>query len=1098
MKQRFSSADVRVIASELGAHLITLRLSNVYDLSSRIFLLKFAKPARREQLLVDSGFRCHLTSFTRTAASAPSAFVSRLRKYLKTRRVTSVSQVGTDRVIELAFSDGQYRLFLEFFAAGNIVLTDADLNVLALLRQVNEGDEAVDVRVGGKYVLDAKQNYHGLLPVTEERARAALDKAQERVKAAQEIGGKKAKRAKGGDGLRKALSAGFPEYPPQLLEHVFTIARVDPSWKISDVLNNPSDFDKIMLSLSDAATKLQNLGQQPVKGYIIAKIKADSNQPDSSNAQPDPSNAQPDPSDAQPSRDAVLYDDFQPFRPAQFENKAGIHIFEFDGFNRTVDEFYSSIESQRLESRLNEHELAARRKLQKAKDEHEKRLGALQQVQELHIRKAQAIEANTHRVEEACAAVNGLIGQGMDWIDIARLLENEQGRGNVVATIVKLPLKLEENTVTLLLDEPGFEEDHGSDEEDRTDDEDDSDEEAAEKEEAIGDRRLAIDIDLALSPWANARQYYDQKKQAAVKEQKTAQASTKALKSTEKKIQEDLKKGLKQEKDILRPARRQFWFEKFLWFVSSDGYLVLGGKDAQQNELLYRRYLNKGDIFVHADLHGASSVIVKNNPQTPDAPVPPSTLSQAGALAVCTSSAWDSKAVMAAWWVNADQVSKTAQTGEYLATGGFMVRGKKNFLPPSQLLLGFGVMWLISEESRVNHGKHRLVKTERIVSGDAEALPTDTQETSVDDTQETSVDDHHVEEANTAQQEVNSEKHADGVENSADNVREQGQENDEAKTNLETTEDSQGENREADDPPSDTEEAERSNPLQPNDHPSGTVRDFGSEPDDGDNGSEGVEDEGRILPLHSTVQAPSGTSTPRSSTPSTTTAKNKAVGRGKRSKAKRAAKKYEWQDEEDRQLAMSLLGSNKAAERKQVEEEDRVAKQAKMEADRERRRKQHEKKAERERERAARIERGEVIEEGEVDAEQLEQERKEHANIDLLVPAAEPGDELIAAVPVVAPWGALGRFKYKVKLQPGGVKKGKAVKEIVGAWTALASRGRKVFDAENKDKERVWAKEVDLIKAWRVEEVVGSLPVKGVRVVQGGGLGGGGSGTKHR
>ncbi|RMD42742.1 hypothetical protein DV735_g2362, partial [Chaetothyriales sp. CBS 134920] len=1016
MKQRFSSADVRVIASELNTRLTTLRLSNVYDLSSRIFLLKFAKPSRREQLLVDSGFRCHLTSFTRTAASAPSAFVSRLRKHLKTRRVTSVSQVGTDRVIELAFSEGQYRLFLEFFAGGNIVLTDADLNVLALLRQVNEGDETVDVRVGGKYVLDAKQNYHGVLPATEATTRAALEKAQQRVKDAQETGGKKAKRAKGADDLRKALSAGFPEYPAQLLEHVFTGARVDPSWKISDVLNDPSHFDQILLALRDAATILQNLGQQPGKGYIIAKLKADSTHPDQS--------------DTQPSRDGVLYDDFQPFRPAQFENKAGIHIFEFEGFNKTVDEFYSSIESQRLESRLNEHELTAQRKLQKVKDEHEKRLGALQQVQEVHIRKAQAIQANTHRVEEACAAVNGLIGQGMDWVDIAKLLENEQRRGNIVAAMIKLPLKLEENTITLLLDEPGLDEDDQSDEDDHTDDGDNSDEEATEtKKEATRDRRLAIDIDLALSPWANARQYYDQKKQAAVKEQKTAQASTKALKSTEKKIQEDLKKGLKQEKDILRLARRQSWFEKFFWFISSDGYLILGGKDAQQNELLYMRHLSKGDIFVHADLDGASSVIVKNNPRTPDAPVPPSTLSQAGALVVCTSSAWDSKAVMAAWWVNADQVSKTAETGEYLATGGFMVRGKKNFLPPSQLLLGFGVMWLISEESRVNHGKHRLGKTDNTVGGDTEARPHRTDESSSDEND--------VEEANATQQEAESGKSDVQVENGADNATEQGQE--------EEPERDKGEVEDApEDAPSDTEEA---------DH--------------------------------------------------TTSAKSKSLARGKRSKAKRAAKKYEWQDEEDRQLAMSLLGSNKATERKQVEEEDRLAKQAKAEADKERRRKQHEKKAEQERERQARLARGEQgvagagQQEQQVDAEQVEQERREHANIDLLVPVADPADDLVAAVPVVAPWGALGRFKYKVKLQPGGVKKGKAVKEIVNGWAALGSRGKKVFDAENKDRERVWAKELDLIKAWRVEEVVGSLPVKGVRIVQGGGLSGSSAGARR-
>ena len=226
------------------------------------------------------------------------------------------------------------------------------------------------------------------------------------------------------------------------------------------------------------------------------------------------------------------------------------------------------------------------------------------------------------------------------------------------------------------------------------------------------DKQLAVDIDLAHSAWANARQYHENKRSAAKKQEKTAQASQKALKSTEQKVMADLKKVLKKEKEVLRPVRKQMWFEKFIYFISSDKYLVLAGKDAQQNEILYRRYLKKGDIYVHADLHGAATVIIKNNPMTPDAPIPPTTLSQAGHLAVCTSSAWDSKAGMSAWWVTADQVSKTAPTGEYLTTGGFMVRGKKNFLPPAQLLLGFAVLFQISEESKARHVKHRLLDVE--------------------------------------------------------------------------------------------------------------------------------------------------------------------------------------------------------------------------------------------------------------------------------------------------------------------------------------------------------------------------------------------------
>jgi predicted ribosome quality control (RQC) complex YloA/Tae2 family protein len=57
-------------------------------------------------------------------------------------------------------------------------------------------------------------------------------------------------------------------------------------------------------------------------------------------------------------------------------------------------------------------------------------------------------------------------------------------------------------------------------------------------------------------------------------------------------------------------------------------------------------------------------------------PVPPKTLNEAGTMAICNSAAWDAKVVTSAWWVNHDQVSKTAPSGEYLTTGSFMIRGQ--------------------------------------------------------------------------------------------------------------------------------------------------------------------------------------------------------------------------------------------------------------------------------------------------------------------------------------------------------------------------------------------------------------------------------------
>ena len=162
---------------------MSLRLSNIHDLSSKILLLKFAKPDNKKQLVIDTGFRCHLTEFARTTAAAPSSFNARLRKYLKTRRVTAVSQVGTDRVLEFEFSDGQYRLFLEFFASGNIILTDADLKILAVARNVSEADGQEPQKVGLQYNLENRQNFTGIPPLTKERVTKALQAAVDKAAA---------------------------------------------------------------------------------------------------------------------------------------------------------------------------------------------------------------------------------------------------------------------------------------------------------------------------------------------------------------------------------------------------------------------------------------------------------------------------------------------------------------------------------------------------------------------------------------------------------------------------------------------------------------------------------------------------------------------------------------------------------------------------------------------------------------------------------------------------------------------------------------------------------------------------------------------------
>ena len=119
-------------------------------------------------------------------------------------------------------------------------------------------------------------------------------------------------------------------------------------------------------------------------------------------------------------------------------------------------------------------------------------------------------------------------------------------------------------------------------------------------------------------------------------------------------------------------------------------------------------FLPLGDLYVHADLHGASTVVIKN---PSGQPVPPKTLNEAGCMAVSYSAAWEARIVTSAWWVHHSQVSKTAPTGEYLTTGSFMIRGKKNFLPPCYLMMGFGFMFRLDETCIENHVNERRVRT---------------------------------------------------------------------------------------------------------------------------------------------------------------------------------------------------------------------------------------------------------------------------------------------------------------------------------------------------------------------------------------------------
>lgn len=345
------------------------------------------------------------------------------------------------------------------------------------------------------------------------------------------------------------------------------------------------------------------------------------------------------------------------YHPFLFEQFRNFRCKEFPTFDAAVDEFYSTLIGQKIDLKTYQQECEALKKLSNVKKDHEKRLDELTKAQTLNRHRADLITRNHELINSVLVTMRSAIANQMSWNDIKEFVKNAQSAGDFVANSIK-ELKLETNHVALYLTDP-----YAALDEDA--------EVSAGEDEMDKLCAMVVDIDLGLSAYANATRYYDQKRSAAHKESRTIESSTKALKNAERKTQEHLKEV--RTISTISKARKVFWFEKFYWFISSENYLVIGGRDQQQNELIVKRYLRPNDIYVHADIQGASSIVIRNpftGPATdPQAAIPPKTLLEAGAMAISYSVAWDAKVTTSAYWVKAEQVSKTAPTGEYLDTG---------------------------------------------------------------------------------------------------------------------------------------------------------------------------------------------------------------------------------------------------------------------------------------------------------------------------------------------------------------------------------------------------------------------------------------------
>ncbi len=135
----------------------------------------------------------------------------------------------------------------------------------------------------------------------------------------------------------------------------------------------------------------------------------------------------------------------------------------------------------------------------------------------------------------------------------------------------------------------------------------------------------------------------------------------------------------------VREVIKREWFEKYRWFITSEGLLAVGGRDASSNIIILRRYMKSNDLVFHAELPGSPFFIL------------PGSAGQASVIETAIATASFSRAwrlgltASDVYYVRSDQVSFKAPSGEYLAGGAAMIYGEKNYIKGVKLQLGVGI-----------------------------------------------------------------------------------------------------------------------------------------------------------------------------------------------------------------------------------------------------------------------------------------------------------------------------------------------------------------------------------------------------------------------
>jgi predicted ribosome quality control (RQC) complex YloA/Tae2 family protein len=290
---------------------------------------------------------------------------------------------------------------------------------------------------------------------------------------------------------------------------------------------------------------------------------------------------------------------------------------------------------------------------------------------EKNTKTAEAIYSNYAFIESVLNVLNASREKGYSWEDIKKIIETAKKEKKNEAAKSILSIHPAEASVTIDLKEC----------------------------------KALIDIRKTIPQ--NANVYYEHAK----KFEKKKGGAEKAILETKTILEKKEKEKEKENKDKTKAAdqyvlrRKKHWYDRFKWFISSDGFLVIGGRDSDTNEEIFKKYTEKRDFVLHTQYPGAPFTVIK----TEGKEVPETTFKEAATFAVSHSSLWKSGSSSGdCYLVKAEQASKTPESGEYVPKGSFIIRGERRYFKDVLMELAVGLE--LEKETRVIGGPITAVK----------------------------------------------------------------------------------------------------------------------------------------------------------------------------------------------------------------------------------------------------------------------------------------------------------------------------------------------------------------------------------------------------